>query len=341
MARLLSVSDFGILAALFSIVYIMSVFSESIQTIIAKYTSKISQKGKLKNITKRATKRAFRLSIYFFVFFAVISLFLFRILDIKYFLLVLTGSMLIFIFTLPVTRGVLQGRKRFHSLGLSVFTEAFAKLVFSILFVLAGIGVYGAILGSLLGLVASFALSFVSLKDIFSSKETKAKTKEVYNYATPTFFIMLVVLIFYSIDVIIAKIVFLPEVAGAYSIASVIAKTIFFATLPISKAMFPLTSSGKNKKHNENIFLSSVLLLFALIFVAIIIFYSFSNLIITVFSGKTIHLASAILVYLGIAFSLISITNLVLLYNLSIGKTKGYKLLSIFVVLEAVLLFIF
>ena len=45
MARMLSIADYGTLAALYSIVYFMGVFAEPIQTVITKYSA--SNKSRL------------------------------------------------------------------------------------------------------------------------------------------------------------------------------------------------------------------------------------------------------------------------------------------------------
>ena len=59
MVRMMSVVEYGILASLFSIIYILAVFTESIQTVITKYTAKETNKGKLKNILKKSFRKAF------------------------------------------------------------------------------------------------------------------------------------------------------------------------------------------------------------------------------------------------------------------------------------------
>ena len=42
MARMLTIADYGVLVALYSIIYIFTIFSESVQTIITKYASKFA-----------------------------------------------------------------------------------------------------------------------------------------------------------------------------------------------------------------------------------------------------------------------------------------------------------
>ncbi|PJC44334.1 hypothetical protein CO038_03930, partial [Candidatus Pacearchaeota archaeon CG_4_9_14_0_2_um_filter_39_13] len=58
MARLLPLSDYGVLTTLIYFVVIFAVFSESIQTVIAKYTSREDSKGKVKDIMIKSFKKA-------------------------------------------------------------------------------------------------------------------------------------------------------------------------------------------------------------------------------------------------------------------------------------------
>ena len=271
MARLLSTSDYGILATLFSIIYALSIFSESIQTILVKYTTEESDKGKIKNILYRSLKRAFVISSIIFVLYAILSIPMSSFLKISYLLLLFNGLMVFGAFILPVTRGILQGRKKFFSLGNNLLIETGIKLLLASTFVFIGFNVFGAMIGTFIGVFTAFALSFISLREVIFSKEKKALTEGIYAYSKPTFFALTILLVFYSFDIILAKIYFNPELAGAYALASILAKTIFFGTQPISKAMFPLSAEKNNtKKQSDDIFKSALTLLLGAISLALL-----------------------------------------------------------------------
>jgi O-antigen/teichoic acid export membrane protein len=341
MARMLTIAQYGILASLFSIIYIFGFFMESIQTIVAKYTAKEKEKEKLKNILKRTSKKAWGTSLIFFTLYLLIAIPLTFLLKISYPLLALTGLSVFIVFFLPITRGIMQGEKKFKSLGGNMVIEATMKLVLGIFFVYVGWQVFGAILGVILGAVIAFLLSFTSILDVMRSSEKKSNTKNIRGYSKQTFVIIFTIMVFFSLDVIMAKILFTDEIAGAYAIASVLAKIIFFGTLPISKAMFPLSAENKKEKGSSNVFANSIVILFLAIFASLTVFYFFPSLIIGIFSGKIIPESASILFLLGIAMSLISLANLNLLYKLSREKVSGYQYLPIFILVEIALLFFF
>tara|TARA_Y100000034_G_scaffold88375_1_gene106083 strand:+ start:6030 stop:7154 length:1125 start_codon:yes stop_codon:yes gene_type:complete len=346
MARFLSIVDYGILATLFSIIYILSIFTESIQTVLTKYSASVSDKSKLKNLFKRSSRIALKVSVYAFVIYAVLSIFLSneKFLNIPYSILILNGLFIFGAFFMPITRGLMQGRKMFKSLGFNMVLESAVKLVVAISLVLALTQtwkLYGAIASILIGAAVAYLFSLYSLKDILRSKEKNANTKEIYNYAGPVFFVTLIIVVFYSLDIILAR-MFLSEIqTGYYAIASVLSKAIFWGTLPISKAMFPLTAENNKKKKDKNVFSSSILILSVLIAIGIVAFYFLPDLAVRIFAGRYIPESAGILFYLVLATSLVSFANLNLLYKLSIGKTKGYLLLIIFIVIEVFLMWYF
>ncbi len=339
MARMLSAVDYGILATLFSIIYLLGIFSESIQTVVVKYSASEKDSRKLKNFAMRSFRKLIKVSSFIFIAYIFASIPLSYLLDIPYLLLTSTGLIIFAAFMQPITRGMLQGRKMFSSLGFNMIAESFIKLGLSVLLVFLGWKVYGAMVATILASVIAFVLSIMALKKIMKSKEKRIDVPEIYSYTKPVLFVLFSILIFYSLDIIIAKMVFPAETAGFYAIASILAKTIFFGTQPISKALFPL--SAENKKKGHNLLANSLGIILVCIVPALIAFYFFPGLLIRIFSGRYILEAQNVIFYIAVAMSLLSITNLVLLYKLSLGKIKNYLIFLIFPIIQSLLLFFF
>ena len=151
MARLLSVEEYGVLATLFAIIYIFAIFSESIQTVIAKYTVESKIYGQLRNMLRKSIKRGTTVATKLFIGYLLISILFSYFFNISYLLLALNGIVIYFMFLLPVSRGVLQGRMQFLPLGVNLVIESVMKLILGIGFVLIGWKVYGAIGGFIVG----------------------------------------------------------------------------------------------------------------------------------------------------------------------------------------------
>ena len=86
MARMLTPADYGTLAALFSIIYLTGIFSESIQTVIVKYSASEKSKARLKNLITRSIKKALKFSIIIFIGYILLSIPLSFMLEIPYLL---------------------------------------------------------------------------------------------------------------------------------------------------------------------------------------------------------------------------------------------------------------
>lgn len=340
MARLLSIVDYGIMATLFSIIYVLGIFSESIQTVIAKYSSTENDKGKLKNLFKRSFKKSTKISLILFTIYILIAIPLTFVLKIQYPLLLITGLLIFSSFLVPLTRGIMQGRKMFKALGLNLVIEAVLKVILAVGLVFIGWKVFGAIIATIIGTAAALFISAIIIKRDLKGEEKTANTINIYKYTTPVILSTFVILIFFSIDVIIAKIVFPAQIAGYYAISSILAKTIFLGTQPISKAMFPLSAESKTGG-SKNIYTNALIILILCIVVALVVFYFFPEFIVNIFTGKIIPESAAILFYVGIAMSLLSLANLNILHKLSLGGIKHAPYLLIFVVIEVVMLFFF
>src|SRR3989344_2547687 len=188
MARMLKSENYGILAVLMSIVYIFSIPAEGIQTIISRYTSTYNIKqeyGKIKYLLFKSIRKIGIISIFLFLAYVPTALILGYFTKINSSLIAFTGILIFGILIIPVTRGVLQGRKKFKSLGWNMIFESIFKLALAVIFVLLGFKVYGAISGVILGLLLALLFSFFLIKEVLNAEIKKTKIEKIYSYSFP------------------------------------------------------------------------------------------------------------------------------------------------------------
>ncbi|MBI2629030.1 oligosaccharide flippase family protein [Candidatus Pacearchaeota archaeon] len=346
MARMLGPAEYGVFAVIMALFYFMAVPADSIQTIISKYTSKLKVKneyGKIKLLLIKSLKRGFiAATILFLIFLPIFFVFSYT-LDISFWLVTLSGLMLFMFFTIPVTRGLMQGLKKFKALGTNMVIDSSIKVILAIGFVFLGLKVYGAVLSIILGSLIALVFSLVPLKTILNKNKEYSDFHGIYKYSWPVLFVLLAILLMQSVDVIIAKKFFPPEIAGQYAVANLIGKMIFFGTLSISKAMFPLSSeefegNGDGKK-TKSIFYKSLIIVSGICIISLLALALFPETIISLLFGEQYLYASNILLNIGIAFSFISLSNLVLIYGLSINKKIPTHYMLTFILIQAILLF--
>jgi len=349
MARMLGPADYGILAVLMSFIYIFSIPSESIQTVITKYTSEFNagkKFGKIRYLLSKGIRKSLLFASIIYVLLIPVAFFLSSYLKIESSLILITFLFIFYVFTLPLIRGVIQGQKKFFGLGLSLIIESAIKVIFSIMLVIIGWRVYGALIGLFMGSTLALIISVFMIREVLSAKKEGDEFKDIYRNSIPIVVSMIALTVMYSFDIILARRFFSPEIAGQFAFVSLIGKTIFFVSSAIGKTMFPMIAEDleEGKKKSSKLFRKSILIVGMISIFALMLYFFWPREIIQIISlGSDQYLPSAnILFILGVAYSFLSLCNIVLLYGISrnrLGK-RSYTLL-IFAGLQLVVLFIF
>ncbi len=342
MARTLSIEDFGLLKRVFVFLYFGGVLMESMQTIITKYSSTESKESKLKGILIKSFRKIKPFVFTVFFLFLLLSIVICIVFKIPYSLLLLTGIFLACSMIAAIPRGIIQSQKRFYALGLSIVSEGLFKVIISLVLVLLGWKVYGAIGGVLAGIIISFFISLFYLKKVLLTKESEVELSGIRNYGWPVLITTTVLIGFFNLDVLFAGYFFDDISAGIYAIASTIAIIIFIGVQPINKVLFPITARNTTDgKSSKKSFIKSLILILLLSTCALVVMALFPDLLVQIISGRAIPEVSSILIILGLGTSSLAVTSLILYYKLSQGKTSGYRYLLIFLLIELILLITF
>ena len=94
MAKILGPADYGVLAVLMSFIYIMTIPSEAIQTVISRYISKFSIKkeyGKMKYLMNKSLKKGLFIAVIAFLIYIPIAYIFSLYLKINVSLLIFSG----------------------------------------------------------------------------------------------------------------------------------------------------------------------------------------------------------------------------------------------------------
>ena len=173
MARMLGPADFSVLASIMTLLYFLALPSESIQTIVSRYTSKFNVKkenGKIKNLLIKSLKKSSLVALILFILLLPIFFLFGYFLDIPFSLVALSGVVLFSFFLIPTTRGVMQGMKKFGALGSNMILDSLIKVVIAVILVYLGFGVYAAVGSIIIGGLVALSISLIPLKDVMKSK---------------------------------------------------------------------------------------------------------------------------------------------------------------------------
>lgn len=345
MGRILGPANYGVLGVVLSIITIMGIGLNTLQTGITRYTSDLNIKKEYSKINYLRSRLINKLTIYGIIFltiFLAITPLLAKFLHIKITPLILISPCVLFLMILPINRGLLQGLQRFKGLSLNLIIEGCIKLFGGIILVLLGMEIYGAIISIVLSYIIPFFVGYYPLKDIIKRKKEKIVTIDIYKFSIPILIALISLTLMYSIDLILVKHFFSEIEAGYYAAASKLGLILFFATLSISQVMFPKVSElyNKNKNHKKLLY-KSLLISLIIIAPAIIIFNVFPKLIVNILFGPKFIDAAQYIGLFSIIIGLFSLIYITVFYNLSINKRRFLHLLLIFNVLQIVLITLF
>lgn len=344
--RKLGPSDYGVFGSLLSLIYIIAMPLNAIQTSITKFVSSFKVKNeheKISYLLVQSLKKITIIGIGIFILFLALSPFIAKFLKINSLTpLFVLSIFLFFSLLIPIVRGVLQGLQRFKLLSVSYILEGVFKLGTGVLLIIAGFGVSGAIGGFSLSYLFAFIFTFYFLIKYLKGKKEKFNSKEIYKYSFPVLIILLSLTGIYTIDLILVK-HFLDSIsAGYYAALSLLGKVMFFGTLSISMVMFSKSSESFLTDKNHKKILYKSLILVSLFSLGVTLFYFlFPVFTINLLFGAEYYAISGLLGWFGVFMGIFSLVYVIAFYNASINRISFVYILLAFNLIEAVLITLF
>jgi O-antigen/teichoic acid export membrane protein len=332
---MLGPEDYGILAALMGAVFLLGAPSEAIQTIISRYTSRfLNDNDKIKGIFIKSLKKTFIIGVIFILILAALSGIIGDALKVDFKYIIILGFFFFGFVMLSAVRGVLQGKKKFAQLGSSLIIESVTKIIFTPLFIILGLKVYGALGAILFSFVISFFISLLFIKEVIKARKDSTRIDGIYNYSWLIFISTLCIIAFYSLDIIFARIFFSANDAGMYAAISDLGKMIFWGTAPISKAMLPIISEKRDKQTSARKDIKGAILLVAgICIIGLTLFAIFPEMLLKIFYGEEYIKFSSLLAYFGISMFFLAITN-IFIYDLMSKGSRESLYLILFVAIQ-------
>lgn len=238
-----------------------------------------------------------------------------------------------FYFAQGIDRGILQGQTRFGSLAISYQAEMWVRLIGGILLVALGFAVYGAIIGLVLSLIATWLVTRWVIRrrpqtlqqaSTSSTKLPQEYRRDVFAFAFPVLMAEISLILINNSDVLIVKSFFDNVSAGHYAALALIGRIVFFATWSVVMTMFPIVAQRHERQEaTRDLLWLSLGLVLAVSLVIIVAAYTIPNQIILLLFGQE-YLAVAPLLWLyAVATALFAMANVLINYRLALGNRIG------------------
>ncbi len=344
--RILGPVQYGELAALLSLSYILNVFSVMLQTVVTRFVAHHAAKGEYGDIrTLVLHLGAFLLGAGAIVIFSLLiaapmiaSFLHVRDTIVVYFIFIgVIVSMLSIVLS-----SVLQGLQRFTAGMVIANINSVLRLVSGVL--AAGFGVTATIGAGLGTGIIAFILTLLPLRTILLTKQKSSSfsLQSLFSTSTATFLTILGISVMNSQDVVMVK-HFLPELAsGWYGALSTMGKIIFFASSSIMYVLLPVvTERSATGKHTQSLVYGSVGIVAALSLTITAGFFLLPVFSLQLLYGSAFVAASPYLGIFGIFSSFYTIAYTIVMALMGLGKTAVWMILIGAAILQDVLLSMF
>ncbi|MGH2843104.1 MAG: hypothetical protein ACRDKL_05895 [Solirubrobacteraceae bacterium] len=247
-------------------------------------------------------------------------------------------------------RGALQGVGDYRSVAISLIGEQGARLISGVLLAEVGLGIGGAYVGSL---IAYVAMSIYCTDRLYAqlagpsyhrwrwrhpATRLAGFGRHVWASAVPIAALGVIQLL-QNIDLITAKHQFSDRVASAYSVDAVAAKVLIWVAVGASYHLVPEAARRRAEGTDTRPVLVTSLLIVAVCAVPCMLIFAFgAHPLIAIVFGKRRAIATAALLPLGAAFTVLAGTYLAVQYMLALRRTWFLIGLAAVAVAEPVLL---
>jgi O-antigen/teichoic acid export membrane protein len=245
-----------------------------------------------------------------------------------------------------ILRGALQGIGDYKSVGISLIGEQSTRLVAGAVLAEVGLGVSGAYLGSLVSYVAMSGYCAWRLYAQLGTGAGAARRRRAALSLGRHVWLawvpiagLAVIQFLQNIDLIIAKHQFTNRIDNSYAVAAVAAKVLIWVAMGAGFYLVPETSRRRSEGKDTRLVLLQSLGIVAVCAVPCLLIYAFgAHPLLEIVFGRKKAVASASLLPLGAAFTVLAATYLAVQYMLALKRVAFLAVIAVVAVIEPVVL---
>jgi len=243
LARAVKPAEYGQFGVILGLLLLAQIFlNMGIPEAVSKF---ISEGRDSKSVKIKSLKIQIIFSIFFFMIVFISAPYLASLLRDSE----LTNYIRFAAFIIPVRaifsvfRGVLNGFRKFTKTATTNLINAVTRLVFALLFILLGFGIYGALGGFIVG--AGIAMFFSIIFSMKNKKGKKISAKEIVNFSYPMIGFAACYTAIMNFDILFVKALVVNEaMIGYYTSAKTISSIIFGVAIALTVTLLPSVSKA-------------------------------------------------------------------------------------------------
>lgn len=331
-ARLLGPAGFAHATSVYTLLMLASAITLSFQVVCAKYVAShempAEKSGIFFQLHLRGWMAGISLGLFLFVFNHAITSFLNLPDPVLIFLLALGCA---FYIPLGVRRGYIQGVHAFGRLAVNFMLEGLVRLGGAYLLIEIGLGVKGAVLASVIAVIASYFLAKpVPRLESFHVRKIAIAFGE--GLQAIVFFSGQVVI--NNFDIVLVKHFFASDQAGIYAAVSLVGRLINMCAWSVVNTMFPVSAAARSSDRDARpVLFMSLSMVFLILTVLILGLWAIPSFLWRTLFGSHFELGNygglaALLILYAITTGIYSLSSVMITYEMSrkIANTSWVQL---------------
>jgi O-antigen/teichoic acid export membrane protein len=318
-ARLLGPSGFGHATAVYTLLMLMSAVTLSFQIVCAKlvagHESNAEKAAVYAGLHRRAWLVGIGIGVLLILARDVVTAYL-NLPDPVLIIFLAMGTA--FYIPLGARRGCMQGTYAFNSLAINLILEGLVRLGGAFLLVRLGMGVKGAVLASVAGVILAYVFGNVSVKHE-GDLNIPASFRE--GLQAIVFFVGQVII--NNFDIILVKHFFPAEEAGLYAAIALVGRVVNMLAWSVVGTMFPISAGTRSKNDEGRAVLATSLIMVSSIVVFVLLgLWMVPSLFWKITFGARFNLTgygdiSALLILYAATTGVYSLSSVIIAYEMS------------------------
>ena len=331
-ARLLGPTGFAHATAVYTLLMLASAITLSFQVVCAKYVASHEtheEKAAIfASLHLRAWMAGVGLGLLLFLFNRVIQSYL-NLPDPVLISLLALGTT--FYIPLGVRRGYIQGIHAFRALAVNFMLEGVVRLAGAYLLIRLGLGVQGAVLASVIAVIASYFLARPS-PGLQSFRARRFPISFGEGLQAIVFFSGQVVI--NNFDIVLVKHFFASDQAGIYAAVSLVGRLVNMCAWSVVNTMFPVSAATRQSDREARpVLFMSLLMVFLILAVLILGLWAIPSFLWRTLFGSHFELGNygglaALLILYAVTTGIYSLSSVLITYEMSrkIANTSWVQL---------------